>query len=240
MVAAGVCAMSSSLKVTISAPQTDSHQQGTVAGGNINGAGHASVDLCGWSWFWPCWVVSVSNCYLCCFSVIKLGTEKCVCCYFDLYMQIFLEGQMCVIEKPCQCNLKIIWHSLAHLPMEGYYCLLINGSNKIVSFLECCHLSKHVLVMVTLPGVKLLKKITLPGLMLLVLKYSQHHFFVSVGGRFRKWKYKMHFYCHRTQEVFALWHKYTQAHFCNCSKCWSADTGHKIFLQLGCAGNVVK
>lgn len=49
--------------------------------------------------------------------------------------------------------------------------------------------------------------------MLLVLKYSQHHFLVSVGGRFRKWKYKMHFYCHRTQELFALWHKYTQALF---------------------------
>lgn len=145
MVATGVHPMSPSLKATIWAPQADSHQEAIVVHGSINGVGRAPVDLCGWSWFWPHWVVSVSNCSLCCFSVIKLGTEKCFCYFFDLYMQIFLEGQMCVTEKWCQCNLKIIWwHLLAHLHMEVYYFLLINGSNTVVSFLECSHLSKCV------------------------------------------------------------------------------------------------
>lgn len=240
MVAAGVCAMSSSLKVTISAPQTDSHQQGTVAGGSINGVGHASVDLCGWSWFWTCWVVSVSNCYLCCFSVIKLGTEKCVCCYFDLYMQIFLEGQMCVREKPCQCNLKIIWHSLAHLPMEGYYCLLINGSNKIVSFLECCHLSKHVLVMVTLPGVELLKKLCYLAWCCLFLNIPSISSLYQLVAGLENENIRCAFTVIELKRCLRCGTSIPKPHFCNCSKCWSADTGHKIFLQLGCAGNAVK
>lgn len=43
--------------------------------------------------------------------------------------------------------------------------------------------------------------------MLLVLKCSHDHFFVLVGGQFRKQKYKMDSYYHR--EVFALLlHKY--------------------------------
>jgi len=37
--------LSPSLKVTISAPQTDSHQQGTVPHGSINEVAHVPVDL---------------------------------------------------------------------------------------------------------------------------------------------------------------------------------------------------
>lgn len=198
--------------------------------------------LCGWSWFWSHWVVSVSNCCLCCFSVIQLGTEKCVCYFFDLYMQIFLEDQMCVREKWCQCNLKIMWwHLLAHLHLEVYYCLLINGSNIIVSFLECCHLSKHVFVMVTLPGVKLLKILgylawcclflNIPMIMSLYLLVAALEN-ENVRCTFTITELERCLRCCRTN--------IPKPHFCNCSKCWSADTGEKISLQLGCAGNVVK
>lgn len=67
--------------------------------------GRAAVGPHGGSQFWSHWLAGVSKHCSCCSSVIKLGTEECVSYFFGLYMQIFPDGQMCVREKRCRCNL---------------------------------------------------------------------------------------------------------------------------------------